>query len=153
MRIFIENEANSNKKNLFNEKTLEFIKTIEVARAYPYPYGFILGTTAEDEDNIDAFVITDRKLKKGQIVDCEPIGLMEQFEKSWDKSKSNIEEIDHNVLVVLKEEKDKKLNKEIKNRLTEFVTCIFDNIQKNKTRVGQFLSKEDAIRYVEEYRD
>jgi len=152
MKVFIENESKSKQKNIYNEKTLTFIKTIEVGREYPFPYGFVLDTTAEDGDNIDVFIITNKALKKGQIVECEPIGLMEQYEKSWDLSKSMIEEIDHNVLAVLKGE-EKEMTELDKNRLIEFVTHVFDNIQKNKTRVGQFLNRSHAIQYIENHKD
>ena len=36
MKVFIENEAGSKVKNLFDEKRLEYEKSIEVSRAYPY---------------------------------------------------------------------------------------------------------------------
>ena len=51
-----------------------------VSHRYPFPYGFIIGTMAADECNVDCFVITKRELKTGGIVECEPIGLMEQIE-------------------------------------------------------------------------
>ena len=35
--VFIENEAGKNIKNYSNEKTLDYIKSIEVSRKYPYP--------------------------------------------------------------------------------------------------------------------
>mgnify|MGYP001570857230 CR=1 FL=1 len=66
MKAFIENEAGSNQKNIYNEKTLEYKKTVTVSRKYPYPYGFILDTTSGDGDNLDVFVLTEKKLKSGQ---------------------------------------------------------------------------------------
>ena len=153
MKVFIENEAGLDQKNLYNEKTLEYKKTVTVSRKYPYPYGFILDTTSGDGDNIDVFVITNKKLKSGQIVECEPIGLMEQIEKSWDKSKSDVEEVDHNVLAVLVDEKQDVINEEVKSSLTDFVLHVFDHIQKDKTKVGKFLGKEEAVHYIEECKD
>jgi len=153
MKVFIENEANSDKKNLYNEKTLEYEKTVTVSRKYPYPYGFILDTTGEDGDNLDVFVITDKKLKSGQVVECNPIGLMEQVEKSWDKSKKDIEEIDHNILAVLAKEEQNVINPEVKKRLTDFILHVFDHIQPNKTRVGDFLDKEATLQYIEKCKD
>ena len=70
MKVFIENEAGSNQKNLYNEKTLEYRKTVGVSRKYPYPYGFILETTSGDGDNLDCFILTEKKLKTGSIVNC-----------------------------------------------------------------------------------
>ena len=153
MKVFIENEANSNQKNLYNEKTLEYKKTVTVSRKYPYPYGFILDTTSGDGDNLDVFVITDKKLKHGQVVECSPIGLMEQIEKSWDKSEQDLEEIDHNILAVLTGEEKNVINEDVKNCLTDFVLHVFDHICKNKNRVGNFLDKESALKYIEECKD
>ncbi len=64
MKVFIENEAGSDQKNVYNEKTLEYRETFTVSRKYPFPYGFILKTTSGDGDNLDCFVITEQKLKK-----------------------------------------------------------------------------------------
>lgn len=32
-------------------------------RPYPYPYGFIIGTKGDDEEAVDAFIITDKRLE------------------------------------------------------------------------------------------
>jgi inorganic pyrophosphatase len=153
MKVFVENEAGLDQKNLYNEKTLEYKKTYTVSKKYPYPYGFILDTTSGDGDNVDAFIITNRKLKSGQIVECEPIGLMEQIELSRDTENIEKEEIDHNVLMVVKGENVDVMDDEIKNTLTDFVLHVFDHIQLNKNKVGNFLSKEAAIQYINSCKD
>ena len=153
MKVFIENEAATDQKNLYNEKTLEHKKTVTVSRKYPYPYGFILNTTSGDGDNVDAFIITDKELKAGQIVECEPIGLMEQMEKSWDESKGDVEEVDHNVLMILEGSDSNVVSDEVKVRLTDFVLHVFDHIRPNKNRVGNFLDKEKALEYIRSCKD
>lgn len=153
MRVFIENEAGSDQKNLYNEKTLEYKKTYTVSRKYPYPYGFILGATSGDGDNVDAFIITNRKLKSGQIVDCEPIGLMEQIELSRDMENREKEEVDHNILMALKGENIDIIDDEVKNTLTDFVLHVFDHIQLNKNKVGNFIGQESAIQYINSCKD
>lgn len=60
MKVFIENEAGSNQKNIYDEKTLEYKKTVTISRKYPYPYGFIIDTTSGDGDNLDVFIITEK---------------------------------------------------------------------------------------------
>ncbi|MFZ6015784.1 MAG: inorganic diphosphatase [Patescibacteria group bacterium] len=153
MKVFIENEAGSNQKNLFDEKSLEFKKAVTVSRKYPYPYGFILNTTSGDGDNVDAFIITDEHLKSGQIVDCEPIGLMEQMEKSWDETKGEIDDIDHNVLMVLEGSDENVVTDEAKECLTDFILHVFDHILPNKNRVGNFLGKEEALQFIKKCED
>jgi inorganic pyrophosphatase len=137
MKVFIENEAGSNKKSIFNEKMLEFEKQDEVSCVYPYPYGFVLNTTAEDGDNVDCFALTDQELSTSDIVKCEPKALMEQKETSWSPDSKEIE-TDHNVIAVPIGE-DVDLTDEIKDELTDFISHVFDHISDKKIRTGEFL--------------
>src|SRR5262245_46366735 len=92
IKVFIQNEAGSNRKNYHDEKTMESKETKLVSRPYPYQYGFIVGTTASDGCNLDVFVITNQPLRTGQLVECDVLALMEQFEDGVD---------DHNILATL----------------------------------------------------
>jgi inorganic pyrophosphatase len=143
MKVFIQNEAGSFVKHSHDEKTLILLADQQVSCAYPFPYGFILNTTAEDGDNVDCFVLTRENLRTGQIVECEPIGLMEQIEDG---------EIDHNVLAALHGEAV-TLDSKTKQSLTEFVSHVFDHIPGKKIQVGEFRSIEDAIRHIKRYQD
>lgn len=135
MKVFIENESGSDKKNIFNEKTLEYKKTYPVSRKYPYPYGFVLETTSGDGDNLDCFVITDRFLKSGSIVEVEPIGLMKQVENG---------EQDDKILAVLPGE-TLEISNTLKATLKDFVEHVFDHLEDRKTLVGDFYGKEEAL--------
>lgn len=143
MKVFIENEAGFDQKNLYNEKTLEYKKTVIVSRKYPFPYGFILDTTSGDGDNLDCFVLTKQKLKTGQIIECEPIGIMEQIEDGKE---------DHNVLAKLSGE-NAEVNDKIKEELTEFVLHVFDHRVGNVVKVRRFLGKEEAEKYIRQCLD
>ncbi len=138
IQVFIENEAGSSIKNIYNEKTFEFQKSITVSKPYPYPYGFITGTDSPDGDNLDCFVITSTILKTGQIIKCVPIGLMEQTEDGLE---------DHNVLAVPLGESI-QITSEIKQKLIDFVLHVFDNIKEKKISAGEFLSYKDAEIYI-----
>lgn len=152
MKVFIENIAGSNQKNLYNEKTLEYRKTVTVSRNYPYPYGFILETTSGDGDNLDCFVITDSKLEAGKVYECEAIGLMEQIESSWSAERGNVMEEDHNVLACLTEEQV-EVTDEVKSKLTDFVSHVFDHLEGKVVEVGSFLNKEAAEREIRKTQD
>ena len=143
MKVFVQNEAGSNKKNIHNEKTLEYIRTETVTGVYPYPYGFILDTTSGDGDNLDCFIITEKILKTGQIVDCEPLGIMEQTED---------DDVDNNILAVLSGEKT-VIDDDLKHRLTEFAMHAFNHIEGKKMSVGRFLGKEEAREHIMECLD
>jgi inorganic pyrophosphatase len=133
IRVFVQNEAGSSRKNHHDEKTLTFRYRRPVSHAYPFPYGFIIGTDADDGCNVDCFVITDRVLKSGQIVECEPIGLMEQVEDGI---------ADHNVLARLVGE-HAKVTEAVETALTEHVVECFRDVEGKQVRVTP--DKTDAV--------
>jgi len=143
MKVFIENEAGSFVKHIHDEKALELKATVKVSRAYPFPYGFVLDTTGEDGDNVDCFVLCDRPLNTGDIVDCEPVALMEQIEDG---------EIDHKILANLVDA-PKSLDQIGKQTLIEFATHVFEHIPGKRMKIGQFLGREAALEYLEDHQD
>jgi len=143
IQVFIQNEAGSRTKHLHNEKTLEPIGAKQVSRPYPFPYGFVLDTTAEDGLNVDCFVLTRKPLKSGQIVECDAIALMEQTEDG---------KADHNVLATLPGE-DVHLDNRIKDSLVEFVGHVFDSVPGKKIKAGEFLSSAAALEYIRRHGD
>jgi inorganic pyrophosphatase len=95
IRVFIQAAAGSAEKHIYDEQTLEPRYTIKLVRPYPFPYGFVLDTRSEDGDCVDCYVLTARPLAVGDVVACEPAGLLEQFEDA---------EPDHKVLAVFPDE-------------------------------------------------
>lgn len=143
MKVFIQNEAGSFVKNFHDEKTLTLTGTARVSRAYPLPYGFILNTTGADGLNVDCFVLTKTFLHTGQIVECDPVGLMEQFEDSKE---------DHNVLAVLGGEEE-WLDDKTKQELVEFVSHVFDHVVGKTVLAGNFRGRESAIDHISQHED
>ena len=76
----------------------------------------MIGTDSGDGGNVDCYVITNRTLKSGQIVECDPIGLMEQFEDGVE---------DHNILARLLDE-PVVINQVTEAALTEHVLACFE---------------------------
>jgi inorganic pyrophosphatase len=142
LRVFIQNEAGSWTKNRHDERQLQWLRSETVSRPYPYPYGFVLDTCAADGCNVDCFVITQRLLRTGQIVECEPVALMEQIEDG---------EEDHSVLAVLPDEAP-PLRLAIEKRLAEFVMHVFDHLDGKRIQVGRFLGKEAALAHLVRHR-
>ncbi len=143
MKIFIENEAGSSQKNVFDEKTLEYKKAYTVSAAYPFPYGFVINTTSEDRDNLDCFVLTKNPLKSRDIVDVEPIGMFEQIENNQE---------DHKVLAVLPGE-NWIIDEETQNIFRKFITEVFSHRPNHKIALGRFLGKEEALALLEKSQD
>ncbi|TAK04716.1 hypothetical protein EPO33_01840 [Patescibacteria group bacterium] len=143
MKVFIENERGSRTKNIFNEKTLEFRKSVEVSRAYPYAYGFVIGTTSGDGDNLDCFVLTAKPLKSGETIDVEPIGMFEMDDTG---------ENDPKILATLPGESpivDERVQTELRN----FIAHVFDHLPGKKLVVGQFFGKDEAVALVQQSTD
>lgn len=143
LNVFIQNEAGSDRKHIHDEKTLEWKRTTEVSRPYPFPYGFILETTAADGWNVDCFVLTSEPLKTGQVVACEVVGLMELFDSG---------EEDHNVLARLPGEAV-EVSPDIRAVLTDFVEGVFEHLEDKEMRPGRFLGPEAAKAHVRAHLD
>jgi inorganic pyrophosphatase len=138
VQVFIQNEAGSDQKNYHDERRLIWQRAVTVSKPYPFPYGFIVATTADDGGNIDAFVITDQPLKTGQLLECEVLGLMEQFEDGH---------IDHNVLV-RPAGSSGTVDDLIRSRLSTFVMTVFSHVPGKDISVGQFLDAVAAQRHI-----
>ncbi|MEY2936018.1 MAG: hypothetical protein RL033_6767 [Pseudomonadota bacterium] len=147
IRVFIENEAGSDIKNVHDERTLTYLSSKRVARPYPYPYGFVLDTRNDDGDNLDCYLLTDDglccdELRRGDIVECEPIGLLEQTENG---------ERDHNILAVLVGG-PRRVHERAQAQLRDFVLHVFDNLPGRSVQAGRFLGVEEAWELIERCR-
>ena len=138
LKVFIQNEAGSCVKHLHDEKTLQLKGTTQVSRPYPFPYGFILNTTAADGLNVDCFVLTCKALQTGQVVECDAIALMEQFEDG---------KPDHNVLAVFPGEVATP-TKAMREALVKFVSHVFDHVPGKSIQVGEFRGREAAFSHI-----
>lgn len=138
MKVFIENEAGSRVKHEHNEKTLELRGITIVSRAFPWPYGFILDTTGEDGDNVDCFVLTGRRLRTGEIVECEAVGLIEQIEDG---------EVDHKIFAQLIDE-TAAFDKRTQDTFKDFASHVFEHVPGKAMKIGDCFGADIAIDYV-----
>jgi inorganic pyrophosphatase len=141
IKMFIQVEAGSCDRHIYNEKTLEYIKTSRGSHPYPYPYGFVIGTSAEDGGCVDCYLITKNKVNAGSIVECEPVGLLEQHEG---------DEIDHKVLAVRPGE-DTKLDQVVLEELQTFIKRIFSEFPDMHVRLGPVHPREAALHHLQEF--
>ena len=143
IKVLIQAEAHSTDKTWYDEKSLEPIRAGKVSRPYPYPYGFVLATTASDGDNVDCFVLGDDGLKSGSIVDCEVVGLLEQIESG---------ELDHKVLAVVAGQKA-VLPDGVLDVLEDFIYELFAEYPNSVVSVGVIRPRDAAVQYVRECQD
>lgn len=143
MKVFIENEAGSRMKHEHNEKTLALKGTTIVSRAFPWPYGFILETTGEDGDNVDCFVLTRKQLRTGEIVECDPIGLIEQIEDGA---------VDHKIFAQLKGE-SAVLDRSTQEAFQDFAIHVFEHVPGKTMKIGSCFGAWTAIDYIARHAD
>lgn len=139
MQVLIQVAAGSSDKNIYNERTLDYLETRHVSRPYPYPYGFIIGTSASDGDCVDCYLITNDRLTSGSIAECEPIGLLLQDEDG---------EVDHKVLAAIPGQ-NIVLGQEILREMQEFIYAIFTKYPDTQVRVGPILPRKAALHHLQ----
>jgi hypothetical protein len=77
---------------------------------------------------------------------------MEQIETTWNQSKENPEEEDHNILAIFPDE-NIGIDDGVKKSLSDFVSHVFDHLPNKKILVGNFLDQEETLRYIEKCKD
>ena len=70
VKIYVEIEQFSNQKYEWNKETesLELDRVLPYPYFYPFSYGFIENTLAQDGDELDALIITNEPIKKRHIL-------------------------------------------------------------------------------------
>jgi inorganic pyrophosphatase len=91
LRVVIETPKGSRNKFAFNadEHIFELKTVLPAGMAFPYDFGFVPSTEADDGDPVDVLVLMDEPAFPGCVLKCRPIGVIEgeQIEKK-DKNKN-----------------------------------------------------------------
>ena len=114
---------------------------------YPADYGFIPETLAEDGDALDALVLVGEATFPGCLIRVEPVAAFEMWDEKGPDQKilcvpvsdpqwSWVRRLDDVPPHLLKE-------------ITHFFQ-VYKDLEKKKTKVGDWLDKEDALRFVAE---
>lgn len=70
-------------------KVFTLAKTLMVGLTYPYDWGFIPSTQAEDGDPLDVIIIHVSETYPGVVLRCRPIGILEILQKRKGKEEHN----------------------------------------------------------------
>jgi inorganic pyrophosphatase len=141
VKAIVEAEKGSSNRAMFDE-SLKLIRYREIGTPYPFAYGFILNTYSEDGDGIDCYILTNEHLEVGTMIDCVPIGLLEQFEN---------EEVDCKIIGLI-EGDDFEFEREHVQQIKRFILQIFKNHPEVKIRFGEYQDGEYAIQYINQRR-
>jgi inorganic pyrophosphatase len=91
LRVVIETPKGSRNKFAFNEDEhiFELKKVLPAGMAFPYDFGFVPSTKADDGDPVDVLVLMDEPAFAGCVLNCRPIGVI-QGEQGDKKKKKKI---------------------------------------------------------------
>ncbi len=79
LRVVIETPKGSRNKFAFDpdERIFELKKVLPAGMAFPYDFGFVPSTKADDGDPVDVLVLMDEPAFAGCVLSCRPIGVIE----------------------------------------------------------------------------
>lgn len=92
IQVIIETPKGCRNKYAFDqqERIFELKKVLPAGMAFPYDFGFIPSTKAEDGDPIDVLVLMDEPAFPGCLLKCRPIGVIEGEQgKKGDKERND----------------------------------------------------------------
>jgi inorganic pyrophosphatase len=79
LRVVIETPKGSRNKFVLNvdERVFELKKVLPAGMAFPYDFGFVPSTKADDGDPVDVLVLMDEPAFPGCVLQCRPIGVIQ----------------------------------------------------------------------------
>src|SRR6266487_5665646 len=79
LRVVVETPKGSRNKFAFDpdQHLFKLKKVLPTGMAFPYDFGFVPSTEAEDGDPIDVLILMDEPAFPGCVLKCRPIGVIE----------------------------------------------------------------------------
>ena len=79
LRVVIETPKGSRNKFAFDaeEHVFQLKKVLPAGMTFPYDFGFVPSTRADDGDPVDVLVLMDEPAFPGCVLTCRPIGVIE----------------------------------------------------------------------------
>jgi len=143
VNVYIEIEKDSNVKYEFCKKTYTLIvdRVLDSPFVYPYSYGFIPGTLAEDGDELDILILTDDIIKNDTYYNVYIIGCLVMEDENG---------MDEKILCVFEQDYENmndldNISEDIKNKIYHFFENYKKNIIGKWSKVIGFINKELSI--------
>ncbi len=91
IRVIIETPKGSRNKYAFNpdEKAFTLKKVLPAGMTFPYEFGFVPSTEADDGDPVDVLVLMDEPAFPGCVVKCRIIGVIQGEQGNGKKTERN----------------------------------------------------------------
>jgi len=138
VQVFIEIERGSDQKHEWNSRTRKLELDRVTPQPYPYAYGFIPGTLAEDGDDLDALIVSDAEVKQGQTYTAHVVGALRMEDEKG---------MDEKVLCVLTE--GEELTTGAATVIERFFATYKEGVPGRWSRTGGFMTAATAILLVE----
>ena len=86
IQVVIETPRGSSHKYTYDEEAdvFKLKKTLPVGSSFPFDFGFVPHTLAEDGDPLDVLVIMDEPAYPGTLVACRLLGVLEATQRERD---------------------------------------------------------------------
>jgi inorganic pyrophosphatase len=153
IQVVIETPKGSRNKYAFDEerKVFALTKVLPAGMTFPYDFGFIPSTRAEDGDPTDVLVLMDEPAFPGCLLKCRIIGIIEGQQGKKKKGERNdriiaIEESNHSYAHV---HHVRDLGKKFVGELEEFFVNYHD-LQGEKYRIIDMKGPAEARRRIED---
>ena len=151
IQVIIETPKGSRNKYAFDEEQRVFAlkKVLPAGMTFPYDFGFIPSTKAEDGDPTDVLVLMDEPAFPGCLLKCRIIGVIEGQQGKKKKGERNdriiaIEEANHSYAHI---HHVKELGKKFVKELEEFFVNYHD-LQGEKYRILDVKGPAEARRRI-----
>jgi inorganic pyrophosphatase len=143
IQVYIEIERLSNIKYEYDKSKKELVvdRILEEPFVYPYAYGFIPNTIADDQDELDVLIISNKEIKNDNYYDAYIVGtLVMEDEKGMDEKILAVFEEDYETINDIN-----NINNSVKDEIHYF----FSNYKKNTpgkwSNVIGFINKELSV--------
>jgi inorganic pyrophosphatase len=89
--VVIETPKGSHNKFAFDaeQHVFHLKKVLPAGMAFPYDFGFVPSTLAEDGDPVDVLVLMDEPAFPGCVLSCRPVGVIEGEQKDKKSKQRN----------------------------------------------------------------
>jgi inorganic pyrophosphatase len=144
IKVYIEIEKGSNIKYEYDKTKKELIidRILDEPYVYPYAYGFIPNTLAQDNDELDVLIITDKTLENDKYYDVFIIGsLVMEDEKGMDEKILAVFEEDYSTIKDIDDLDDK-----IKDSIYTFFSEYKKKSIGKWSRVMGFINKDLSLK-------
>jgi inorganic pyrophosphatase len=147
VNVFIEiPQGVSVKYELDKESGVIFVdRFLFTEMEYPFNYGFVPGTLADDGDPVDVLVLSSKPVVPGVVIPSRPIGILEMEDEAG---------IDNKIVAVPLAKVDKKFADyknvgDIPQEIKDSIKYFFENYKKTEpgkwVKIKDWKGKEDAI--------